>query len=115
MAETGWCSRSWCSRTTESTPPERPTAISALGGFLELAMAHQALEAFLDQVLRLLAVELLEGLEQRLAQRLECGLRVAVRAAERLGHDLVDQAERLQAGGGDGEGLGGLRRHARVA
>ena len=34
--------------------------------------------------------------------------RVAVRAADRLGDDLVDQPERLQAVGGDAQRLGGL-------
>src|SRR6185369_3641562 len=61
-----------CSRTTESTPPDRPTARPkprrgfpglALGrflDFLELAIARQALEALLDQLARLFFLQLLQ-------------------------------------------------------
>src|SRR6185436_13792039 len=108
MAETAR-SFSWCSRTTESTPPESATAtVLALGRFLELAIAHQPLEASLDELLRLLLAQLLESVGERLLQRLRGRLRVAMRAAQRLGHDLVDQAERLQAAGGDAERVGGV-------
>src|SRR5262249_20551762 len=106
---------SWCSRTTESTPPDRPTAMPlALGRFLELAIAHQPFEAELDELLGLLLAQLLEGVGERLLQGLGRGLRVAVRAAERLGNDLVDEAEGLQAAGGDAERLGGVGRHGRI-
>src|SRR5688572_24940876 len=75
-----------CSSTTESTPPESATAVRlSFRGFLELAIAHQALEARFDELPGLLVRELLERLGERLAQRLRGGLRVAVRAAERLG------------------------------
>src|ERR1700730_1398270 len=61
-----------CKRTTESTPPDNPTATSfflretsprksptaavrsPLGGFFELAIAHDPLEPLLDQLARLL-------------------------------------------------------------
>src|ERR1043165_496223 len=92
----GWCFRRW-SRTTESMPPERPTAMRllpcacrnaralALAGFLELAIAHQPLEALLDELLRLLFAQCLQRLGERLAQRLAGGLRIAGRAPQRLG------------------------------
>src|SRR6266545_1227995 len=85
-----------CSRTTESTPPESPTATrlprrscarrkartaaSALGGFLELAIAHQALEALFDELLRLLLLHLPQRFDERLLQRVRGRLRIAVRA-----------------------------------
>src|SRR6185436_10813553 len=110
----------------ESTPPERPTATrlprrscarknartarSALGGFLEPAIAHQALEALLDELLRLLFLHLPQRLDERLLQRRRGRLRIAVRAAERLIDDPVDEAERLQAARGDAERFGGLGR-----
>src|SRR5262245_6101212 len=87
----------------------------ALGCFLELAIAHQPLEALLDELLWLLFAQLLERLAERLAQRLGGGLRVAVRAAERLGDDLVDQAEGLQAARGNAERFGGVGRHLGAA
>src|SRR4051812_20150947 len=105
----------WWSRTTESTPPERPTAISARGGSLELAMAHQPLEPHFDELFRLHLAQLLERVEQRLAQRLERRLRIAMRATERLADDLVDKAKGFQAARGDGERLGRLGRHRRIA
>src|SRR5207244_4487179 len=79
-------------------PRNRPASAtsSPLGRFLELAIGHNALEALLDQLFGLFLLQLLERLGERLAQRLRGGLGVAVRAAERLGHDLVDQSERLQ-------------------
>src|SRR5215213_7935943 len=63
-------------------------ACLALAGFLELAIAHQPLEALLDELFRLLFAQLLQRLGEGLAQRLGGGLRIAVRAAERLGDDL---------------------------
>jgi hypothetical protein len=92
-----------CSRTTESTPPDKPTAsrFLPLGRFLELAISHQALEAALDELFRLLLLELLERLGERFLERLGGRLRVAVRAAERLGNDLVDEPEGLEAACGD--------------
>src|SRR5688572_3240146 len=110
-------SRSLCSRTTESTPPERATAVRglALARFLELAMAHQALKPLLDELARLFLLQLLQRLGERFLERLRRGLRIAVRAAERLGNDLVDQAERLQAVRGDAERLGRLGRHLGAA
>src|SRR5262249_7125019 len=127
MAETPGCCFSRCSRTTESMPPERPTAMRffrcacrnaralALAGFLELAIAHQPLEALFDELLRLLFAQLPERLGERLAQRLGGGLRVAVRAAQGLRDDLVDEPEGLQAARGDAERLGGVGRHLGAA
>src|SRR2546426_8243398 len=93
-------------------PRNRPTSAmsSPLGRFLELAIGHHALEALLDQLFGLFLLQLLERLGERLAQRLRGGLGVAVRAAERLGHDLVDQPERLQPAGGDSQHVGRLGR-----
>src|SRR5687768_10998043 len=120
----GW-SLNRCSRTTESTPPESATVMRfprndrrsalALGGFLELAIAHQPLEALLDELFRLFFAQLLQRLGERLAQRLRRGLRIAVRAAQRLGNDPVDEAEGLQAARRDAERLGGLGRHLGAA
>src|SRR2546425_4744570 len=116
-----------CSSTTESMPPESPTRMrlpcnscsarptaavtSALLGFLELAIAHEPFEPAFHQLFRLLLLELLQRLGERALERLRGDRGVAVRAAERLGHDLVDEAEGLQAVGGDAEGVGRLRRH----
>src|SRR5882724_678754 len=120
-----------CSSTTESTPPESPTTMrlpstpssarptaavtSALLGFLELAITHEPFEPRLHQLLRLLVLNLLERLGESALERLRRRLRVAVRAAERLGNDPVDQAERLQAAGGDAELLGRIGRHLGAA
>jgi hypothetical protein len=60
-------------------------------------MRHQALKTLLDELARLLILDLLERLGERFLQRLRGSLRIAVRAAERLGNDLVDEPERLQA------------------
>src|SRR5438034_5253123 len=116
-----------CSSTTESTPPERPTRMrlpcspssarptaavtSALLGFLELAIAHEPFEPAFHQLFRLLFLDLLQRLGERALERLRCDGGVAVRTAERLGHDLVDEAEGLQAVRGDAERLGRLWRH----
>src|SRR5829696_8328064 len=102
-----------CSSTTESTPPESPTRkrlprrpsrarrtaalTSALLGFLELAIAHEPFEPRFHQLLRLLLLQLLQRFGEGALERLEGGLRIPVRAAEGLRHDLVDEAERLQA------------------
>src|SRR3989442_15775491 len=90
----------------------RPTAavISALLGFLELAIAHEPFEPAFHQLLRLLLLDLLQRLGERALERLRGDRGVAVRAAERLGHDLVGVAGGLQAVGGDAEGGGRLRR-----
>src|SRR5438876_12056978 len=116
-----------CSSTTESMPPERPTRMrlpcspssarataavtSALLGFLELAIAHEPFQPAFHQLFRLLLLDLLQRLGERALERLRGDRGVAVRAAERLGHALVDEAEGLQAVGGDAEGVGRLRRH----
>src|SRR2546430_1842999 len=73
----------------------RPTAavISALLGFLELAIAHEPFEPAFHQLLRLLLLDLLQRLGERALERLRGDRGVAVRAAERLGHDLVDEAD----------------------
>src|SRR5687768_16914300 len=112
IAETWNCLLSRCSSTTESTPPDNATATRlALGGFLELAIAHQTL----DELLGLLLLQLLERFDQRLAQRLRGRLRVAVGAADGFRDDLVDQAEGLQAAGGDAERVRRVGRHVGAA
>src|SRR5438132_8363973 len=126
-AATGRSRASAWSSTTESTPPERPTTIrlpcspasarpaaaatSALLGFLELAIAHEPFQPAFHQLFRLLLLDLLQRLGERALDRLRGDRGVALRAAERLGHDLVDEAAGLQAVGGDAEGGGSLRRH----
>src|SRR3954469_20531094 len=120
-----------CSSTTESTPPDSPTrtrlpwspssvrptaaVTSALLGFLELAIAHEPFEPRFHQLLRLLVLDLLQRLGQRALERLRRHLRIAVRAAERLGNDPVDEAEGLQPAGGDAERLGRIRCHLGAA
>src|SRR5260370_21153694 len=102
-----------CSSTPESTPPERPTRMrlpcspssarptaavtSALLGFLELAIAHEPFEPAFHQLFRLLLLDLLERLGERALERLRGDRGVTVRAAERFVHDLVDQADGLEA------------------
>src|SRR5258706_10164514 len=101
-----------CSRPTESIPPDSPTAtrfprmdartdLSTFSSFLEAAMGHQALEALFDQLFRFLVFQQPVRLGERLLERRAGGLRIAMRAAGRLWHDLVDQAEGFQAVGGD--------------
>src|SRR6267378_7685354 len=120
-----------CSSTTESTPPEsatrmrlpcnsssaRPTTAltSALLGFPELAIAHEPFEPRLHQLFRLLLLDLFQRLGERALERVRGHGGIAVRAAERLGDDLVDEAEGLQATRGDAERVSGLRRHVGAA
>src|SRR3954462_6412189 len=102
-------STSACKSTTESMPPESPTrkrlprrssiarrtaaGTSALLGFLELAIAHEPFQPAFDQLFRLLLLQLLQRFRERALERLEGHLRIAMRAAERLRHDLVDEAQ----------------------
>src|SRR5262249_15610180 len=106
-------------RTTESMPPERPATRCAPGdtagaiaaatlsgsslelGFLEFPITHQALEALLDELLGTLLGEPAQGIGERALETLRHRLRIAVRSAERLRDDLVDQAEGLQTARGD--------------
>src|SRR5882672_4966680 len=87
------------SSATESTPPERPSARCEPGasagasdaatltarslelGFLELAIAHQALEALLDEFLRVLVAELAQCVGERLFQVLGRRRRIAMGGA----------------------------------
>src|SRR5262245_10723665 len=78
--------------------------------FLELAMADELLEAALEQLVERRLLELAPTVLQGLLDGLHRRFGVAVRAAERLVHDLVDQAERLQARSGDAERLRRFRR-----
>src|SRR5262249_16795786 len=127
----GSARESACSSATESTPPESPTRMrlpassgaarataagtSALLGFPELAIAHEPVEPRLHQLFPLLLLDLLERFGERALERLRRGLRIAMRTAERLGHDLVDEPERLQPARGDAERLGRIRRHVGAA
>src|SRR2546426_1255764 len=113
---------------TESTPPDRPSARCAPWGtvcksaaatrrgssleleFLELSIAHQALETLLDEFLRALVGDRAQRVGESFLQALSHGRRIAMCAAEGLADDLVDQAESLQPAGGDAERLRGLRR-----
>src|SRR5581483_2048798 len=78
--------------------------------FLVLAIAHQALEALLDERCDVLLRERAQRVLQRLLYRERRRGGVAVRAAERLVQDADDQAERLQPARGDAERLRGLGR-----
>ena len=64
---------------------------SPQGHFLELAEVHELGEARLQQILERLFLHLLERVLQGFAERLHHDLGIAMRAAQRLGHDLVDQ------------------------
>src|SRR5918911_1807898 len=120
-----------CSSTTESTQPESATRTrlpcssgsarrtaaltSALLGFLELAIAHEPFEPCLHELLRLLLLDLLERLGERALERLRGGRWIAVRATERLGQDLVDETERLQAARRDAKSISRVRCHLGAA
>src|SRR6266853_1481047 len=116
------------SRATESRPPERPSARCAPGKilgtsvaatlsgnsldleFLELPIAHQALEALLDEFLGALVGKTAQSVGERFLQALGHRGRIAVRAAQRFVDDPVDQTEGLQTAGGDAERFRCLRR-----
>src|SRR2546430_2223441 len=116
------------SRATESRPPESPSARCAPGKirgasaaatlsgnsleleFLELPMAHQALETLLDEFLRALFGKTAQRVGERFLQALSHGGRIAVRAAQRFVDDPVDQSEGLQTTGGDAERFRRFRR-----
>src|SRR5258708_14629813 len=100
------------SNATESTPPERPSARCAPGKiagastaatlsgnsleleFLELPIAHQALETLLDEFLRALVGETAQRVGERFLQALGHGGRIALRAAQRLLYDPVHHPDR---------------------
>src|SRR5882724_3008874 len=108
---------------TESMPPERPSTRCAPGeiagaiaaatlsgnslelGFLEFPITHQALEALLDEFLGALVGKTAQGVGQSALEVLRHGGGIAMRAAERLVDDLVDQAEGFQPARGDAQGL----------
>src|SRR5258705_11385739 len=107
------------SSATESRPPESPSARCAPGKilgastaatlagnspeleFLELPIAHQALETLLDEFLGALVGKTAQRVGERFLQALGHGGRIAVRAAQRFVDAPVDQTERLQPAGGD--------------
>src|SRR5882672_6069805 len=109
------------SRATESRPPERPSARCAPGKifgastaatlsgnsleleFLELPIAHQALETLLDEFLGALVGKSAQRIGESFLQALCHGRRIAMCAAQRLVDDLVDQTESLQTVRGDAE------------
>src|SRR5438445_10380445 len=113
---------------TASTPPDRPSARAAPRGtfcksaaatrpgssleleFLELSIAHQALETLLDEFLRALVGDRAKRVGESFLQALSHARRIAMCAAEGLADGLVDQAESLQPACGDAERLRGLRR-----
>src|SRR5258708_595680 len=114
------------SRATESRPPERPSARCAPGKilgtsaaatlsgnsldleFLELPIAHQALETLLDEFLGALVGKTAQSVGERFLQALGHRGRIAVRAAQRFVDDPVDQTEGLQTAGGDAEAFRSL-------
>src|SRR5215472_6701247 len=120
------------SSTMESRPPESATASLAPGSarsasaeasaasteavascpsagreFLELAITEQLVLARLEKRVDGLLLHVVQCLGQGLLQRGHHRRVVAVRAAERLVHHLVDQAERLQAWRRDAQRLRG--------
>src|SRR3990172_2574768 len=116
------CSRS--SSTTESTPPLRPAtsrsprlifcirtwvtrASSALldGDFLVLAITHQPLEPRFEQFFSRFVLQRAPGILQCLLQVLHHRIVIAMGTTQRLGYDLVNQAESLETGCGDAECL----------
>src|SRR2546427_13219375 len=115
-------------RATESRPPERPSARCAPGKilgastaatlsgsspeleFLELPITHQALETLLDEFLGTLVGKTTQRVGESFLQALGHGRRIAMRAAQRLVDDLVDQTEGLQTAGSDPERFRRLRR-----
>src|SRR5882672_6291261 len=117
---------------TESMPPERPSttwvpgeidgAIAAATlsgnsfelGFLEFPITHQALEALLDEFLGTLVGETAQSVGQSALEVLRHRSGVAMRAAERLADDPVDQTEGLQPAGGDAQRLCRLGRPVRA-
>ena len=81
---------------------------SALGRVAEAAVGLQPLVAALHQLAHRQVADLAEGVVQRPLQERGHLLDVAMRAADRLVDDLVDQAERLQPVRRDAELLGGV-------
>src|SRR5258708_20758395 len=116
---------------TESMPPERPSTRCAPGeiagaiadatlsgnslelGFLEFPITHQALEALLDEFLGTLVGETAQSVGQSALEVLRHRSGVAMRAAERLADDPVDQTEGLQPAGRNAQRLCPLRRPVR--
>src|SRR5262249_30365564 len=78
---------------------------SARGEFLELAITEQLVFARFEERVEGLLLHVVQCLGQGLLERRHHGRVVAVRAAERLGDDLVDQAQRLQPLGRDTQRL----------
>ena len=72
------------------------------------AVLAQAAIALVDQAGAVAALERIELVEQHGLEADRHRVRIAMRAAERLAHDLVDQAEFEQARRGDAERLGGV-------
>src|SRR5438876_1851725 len=80
------------------------------GEFLELAIAEQLVLARFEHRVEWLLLHVAQRLGQGLLEHRHRGGVVAVRTADRLGDDLVDQAERLQALRRDPERLRGFFR-----
>src|SRR5512139_3269499 len=117
-----------CSSATESSPPESASTRCAWGetwrarlsataattglfgrGFLEGAIRPQALITRSQQRIGRLLAQFGQSVGECAAHRLEHGVPVALRTAQRLLDDAVDQAVGLQAVGGDAQGFGGDR------
>src|SRR6185312_15454597 len=94
------------SDTMES--PATTAGMREVGLFLERAVAAQALVAALEQLRRRYGRQPVQLLQQHSLQPDRHRVWVAVGAAQRLTHDLVDQAQLEQPRGGHAERLGGL-------
>src|SRR6185437_581290 len=107
-----------CSSAVESRPPLKATATrrgagslaSALGGVGETAVRLKPLVATLHQVAHRQVAHLAERIVERALQEGGHLLGIAVRAADGLVDDLVDEPERLQTMRGDAELLGRIGR-----
>src|SRR5438445_1414558 len=91
-----------------------PFFSSLLGEFLEFAVVDPTLLAALEQGVGREVLEASQAVLDRLLQVLRRLGVVAMRAAERLVHHFVDDAQRLQARGRDAEAFRGLPRILRA-
>src|SRR5439155_18660546 len=85
------------------------TALSGLacGDFLELAIAEQLVLARVEQHVERPLLRVAQRVGQGFLQRRHHRRVIPVCAAVRLGHDLVDETEGLQARRGDAQRFGG--------
>src|SRR5688572_13460280 len=96
-------------RSTARSTARAPAA-SACGDLLVPAIGEDAILAGLEQRVERLLARLTQCLVQRFLERHQHRAVSAVRTAERLVDDLVDEPELLQTHRGDAERLRGFRR-----